>query len=195
MPPLPHGRPSDSSPSSDTMSTFALGQIQVRRSGYGAMQLAGPFAFGPPPDRATAIAVLRAAVAAVRRTEPRPARSTVPPVILSSPGWPIVEPSGNATATALGRPRRWGTLGPSVWRGGGLATDLHANSRSDDAPIESITQSMKISVLLQYIKRDFTLCRRTEILAPRRVRMRCCRDFGSSRWRSTSTTGSPKAGL
>jgi aryl-alcohol dehydrogenase-like predicted oxidoreductase len=46
------------------MSTFALGQIQVRRSGYGAMQLAGPFAFGPPPDRETAIAVLRAAVAA-----------------------------------------------------------------------------------------------------------------------------------
>jgi len=64
VPPLPQGRPSDSSPSSDTMSTFALGQIQVRRSGYGAMQLAGPFAFGPPPDRATAIAVLRAAVAA-----------------------------------------------------------------------------------------------------------------------------------
>lgn len=28
------------------------------------MQLAGPFAFGPPPDRATAIAVLRAAVTA-----------------------------------------------------------------------------------------------------------------------------------
>jgi pyridoxine 4-dehydrogenase len=26
--------------------TFALGQIQVRRSGYGAMQLAGPFAAG-----------------------------------------------------------------------------------------------------------------------------------------------------
>jgi pyridoxine 4-dehydrogenase len=46
------------------MSTFALGQIQVRRSGFGAMQLAGPFAFGPPPDRAKAIAVLRAAVAA-----------------------------------------------------------------------------------------------------------------------------------
>jgi pyridoxine 4-dehydrogenase len=46
------------------MSTFALGQIQVRRSGYGAMQLAGPYAFGPPPDRATAIGVLRAAVAA-----------------------------------------------------------------------------------------------------------------------------------
>jgi aryl-alcohol dehydrogenase-like predicted oxidoreductase len=46
------------------MSTFTLGQIQVRRSGYGAMQLAGPYAFGPPPDRATAIGVLRAAVAA-----------------------------------------------------------------------------------------------------------------------------------
>ncbi len=38
--------------------------MQVRRSGYGAMQLAGPFAFGTPPDRAAAIGVLRAAVAA-----------------------------------------------------------------------------------------------------------------------------------
>jgi pyridoxine 4-dehydrogenase len=47
-----------------TMSTFALGHVQVRRSGYGAMQLAGPYAFGPPPDRASAIGVLRAAVAA-----------------------------------------------------------------------------------------------------------------------------------
>jgi pyridoxine 4-dehydrogenase len=46
------------------MSTFALGTLQVRRSGYGAMQLAGPFAFGMPPDRASAIGVLRAAVAA-----------------------------------------------------------------------------------------------------------------------------------
>jgi pyridoxine 4-dehydrogenase len=46
------------------MSTFQLGQMQVRRSGYGAMQLAGPYAFGPPPDRASAIGVLRAAVAA-----------------------------------------------------------------------------------------------------------------------------------
>jgi pyridoxine 4-dehydrogenase len=46
------------------MSTFALGQTQVRRSGYGAMQLAGPFAFGTPPDRASAMSVLRAAVAA-----------------------------------------------------------------------------------------------------------------------------------
>ena len=38
--------------------------MQVRRSGYGAMQLAGPYAFGPPPDRASAIGVLWAAVAA-----------------------------------------------------------------------------------------------------------------------------------
>jgi pyridoxine 4-dehydrogenase len=45
-------------------STFPLGQVRVRRSGYGAMQLAGPFATGTPPDRATAIGVLRAAVAA-----------------------------------------------------------------------------------------------------------------------------------
>ena len=46
------------------MSTSALGQMQVRRSGYGAMQLAGPFAFGTPPDGATAIGVLQAAIAA-----------------------------------------------------------------------------------------------------------------------------------
>ena len=45
-------------------STFAIGTVRVRRSGYGAMQLAGPYAFGPPPDRETAIGVLRAAVAA-----------------------------------------------------------------------------------------------------------------------------------
>ncbi len=46
------------------MSTFALGRVRVRRSGYGAMQLAGPFAFGQPPDRPSAIGVLQAAVAA-----------------------------------------------------------------------------------------------------------------------------------
>ena len=46
------------------MSTFPLGPRQVRRSGYGAMQLAGPWAVNAPPDRASAISVLRAAVAA-----------------------------------------------------------------------------------------------------------------------------------
>jgi aryl-alcohol dehydrogenase-like predicted oxidoreductase len=43
---------------------FALGQFRVKRMGYGAMQLAGPGVFGPPKDRAEAVAVLRAAVAA-----------------------------------------------------------------------------------------------------------------------------------
>ena len=46
------------------MSTFPLGTLQVRRSGFGAMQLAGSFAFGTPPDQPSAIGVLRAAVAA-----------------------------------------------------------------------------------------------------------------------------------
>jgi len=36
----------------------------VNRMGYGAMQLAGPGVYGPPKDRAAAVAVLRAAVAA-----------------------------------------------------------------------------------------------------------------------------------
>jgi aryl-alcohol dehydrogenase-like predicted oxidoreductase len=44
--------------------TFLLGDRPVKRLGYGAMQLAGPGVFGPPRDRAAAVAVLREAVAA-----------------------------------------------------------------------------------------------------------------------------------
>lgn len=44
--------------------TFRLGDRTVNRMGYGAMQLAGPQAFGPPKDRQQAIAVVREAVAA-----------------------------------------------------------------------------------------------------------------------------------
>ncbi|MGE0734413.1 MAG: aldo/keto reductase family oxidoreductase [Alphaproteobacteria bacterium] len=44
--------------------TFTLGDRSVRRMGYGAMQLAGPHVFGPPKDRAAALAVLREAIAA-----------------------------------------------------------------------------------------------------------------------------------
>lgn len=44
--------------------TFVLGDRPVRRLGYGAMQLAGPGVFGPPKDRASALAVLQAAVEA-----------------------------------------------------------------------------------------------------------------------------------
>jgi pyridoxine 4-dehydrogenase len=42
--------------------TFSLGDRTVKRLGYGAMQLAGKGVFGPPKDRAEAIAVLREAV-------------------------------------------------------------------------------------------------------------------------------------
>jgi pyridoxine 4-dehydrogenase len=42
--------------------TFPLADRAVNRMGYGAMQLAGPGVFGPPKDRAAAIAVLREAV-------------------------------------------------------------------------------------------------------------------------------------
>jgi len=42
--------------------TFDLaGDLTVTRVGYGAMQLAGPHVFGPPADRAAAVAVLREA--------------------------------------------------------------------------------------------------------------------------------------
>jgi pyridoxine 4-dehydrogenase len=46
-----------------TAGTYRLGDRTVNRMGYGAMQLAGPHVFGPPKDRAEAIAVLREAVA------------------------------------------------------------------------------------------------------------------------------------
>ncbi|MGW3606910.1 aldo/keto reductase family oxidoreductase [Micromonospora sp. NPDC005161] len=42
--------------------TFTMGDLVVARMGYGAMQLAGPHAFGPPADRDAAVAVLREAV-------------------------------------------------------------------------------------------------------------------------------------
>ncbi|HZC52579.1 MAG TPA: aldo/keto reductase [Mycobacterium sp.] len=48
----------------DLGGSFALGHWRVRRTGYGAMQLAGDGVFGPPFDRNEALAVLRAAVAA-----------------------------------------------------------------------------------------------------------------------------------
>src|SRR5690349_25084832 len=46
MPPFGQARRTRSSPRAVTMSAFALGPAQVRRSGYGAMQLVGPYAFG-----------------------------------------------------------------------------------------------------------------------------------------------------
>jgi pyridoxine 4-dehydrogenase len=50
----------------DLGGTFTLPgtSMTVDRMGYGAMQLAGPQVFGPPRDLETAVAVLRAAVAA-----------------------------------------------------------------------------------------------------------------------------------
>jgi pyridoxine 4-dehydrogenase len=42
--------------------TYHLGDLTVSRVGYGAMQLAGPGVFGPPADRAEAVAVLRTAI-------------------------------------------------------------------------------------------------------------------------------------
>jgi len=42
---------------------YRLGDRDVNRMGYGAMQLAGPGVFGPPKDRDAALAVLREAVA------------------------------------------------------------------------------------------------------------------------------------
>ncbi|TAM69023.1 oxidoreductase [Mycobacterium sp.] len=43
------------------MDPFPLGEFSVNRVGFGAMQLPGPNAFGPPRDRDEALAVLRRA--------------------------------------------------------------------------------------------------------------------------------------
>ena len=47
----------------DSAGEFLLGDRQVNRMGYGAMQLSGPGIFGPPKDRNAALTVLREAVA------------------------------------------------------------------------------------------------------------------------------------
>jgi len=47
---------------SQSIRSYRLGDREVGRLGFGAMQLAGPGVFGPPRDRSAALAVLRAAV-------------------------------------------------------------------------------------------------------------------------------------
>ena len=42
--------------------TFAVGDIEVRRLGFGAMRITGAGTWGPPRDRAAARALLRRAV-------------------------------------------------------------------------------------------------------------------------------------
>ncbi|KHJ67101.1 oxidoreductase [Pantoea rodasii] len=49
---------------SHNVNTYTLGDRQVKRLGYGAMQLAGPGVFGPPADEQRALQVLRDAVSA-----------------------------------------------------------------------------------------------------------------------------------
>ena len=46
----------------DRSGTFPLGDVPVKRLGYGAMRLSGPGIFGPPRDQKMAVAVLREAV-------------------------------------------------------------------------------------------------------------------------------------
>src|SRR3954447_11979952 len=48
--------------STASLARYRVGDLDVTRMGYGAMQLAGPGVFGPPKDHDAAIAVLRAVV-------------------------------------------------------------------------------------------------------------------------------------
>jgi pyridoxine 4-dehydrogenase len=50
------------SPPAALAGSYRVGDLDLNRIGYGAMQLAGPGVFGPPHDRAAAIEVLRTAV-------------------------------------------------------------------------------------------------------------------------------------
>src|SRR5260221_13315009 len=50
-------------PTAADSGTFTLGSdLSVHRLGFGTMRLTGPGIWGPPPDRAEALAVLRRAV-------------------------------------------------------------------------------------------------------------------------------------
>ena len=49
-------------PTAAQAGSYRIGDLDLNRIGYGAMQLAGPGVFGPPHDRAAAIEVLRTAV-------------------------------------------------------------------------------------------------------------------------------------
>lgn len=57
-------RSTDATPAALPGGTWTLGDREVTRFGYGAMQLAGPWVSGPPADHEGALAVLRAAVQA-----------------------------------------------------------------------------------------------------------------------------------
>ncbi len=46
----------------DTAGTLELGDLRVRRLGFGAMRITGEGTWGPPPDREEALSVLRRAV-------------------------------------------------------------------------------------------------------------------------------------
>jgi pyridoxine 4-dehydrogenase len=48
--------------STASLARYRVGDLDLTRIGYGAMQLAGPHVFGPPKDRDAAIRVLRAVV-------------------------------------------------------------------------------------------------------------------------------------
>src|SRR5690242_19492191 len=48
--------------STASLARYRVGDLDLTRMGYGAMQLAGPHVFGPPKDRDAAITVLRAVV-------------------------------------------------------------------------------------------------------------------------------------
>jgi aryl-alcohol dehydrogenase-like predicted oxidoreductase len=47
----------------ESVGTLRLGDLEVRRLGFGAMRVTGPGVWGPPPDRDAAIAVLKRVVA------------------------------------------------------------------------------------------------------------------------------------
>src|SRR3954466_6456590 len=49
-------------PSTASLARYRVGNLDLTRIGYGAMQLAGPHVFGPPKDRDGAIGVVRAVV-------------------------------------------------------------------------------------------------------------------------------------
>ena len=55
--------PASAAPSAAAAGTLTIGgDLKVHRLGFGAMRITGPGVWGPPPDRAAAVRVLRRAL-------------------------------------------------------------------------------------------------------------------------------------
>ena len=146
----------------DQAGTYPFAGRNVKRLGYGAMQLAGPGVFGPPRDPDAALAVLRAAIAAgvdhidtsdfygphVTNRLIREALSPYPQdlLIVTKPNWPL---GGRVAAEAgsHGAPYDYDQRVPVILFGAGIKAGRYdrAATPADIAPTLARVAGIKMS--------------------------------------------------